>query len=145
MLITDTTWQRLRELLDSNLVTFAQMDPAEPMPTAKWCRESPHRTLGHLTSCQSAWLPLMRQLRDGAERGSIPINPDPLFLKLGFASLSWEDLLEQFRAQRREWTEIVDSVAKDREIQTARRIWNVRTLTRRLVLHERKHLDDLKL
>jgi hypothetical protein len=141
--MTEATWKRMLVLFEENERRFADMAPAPAMPKAKLCRESSHRTLGHLTACQAAWLPLMQQLRAGEPRGSVPINPDPLFTKLGFSTAAWETLLGRFLSERGEWRSILQQVDLDLEIRTVRRVHTARTLTKRLVEHEKRHLDNL--
>lgn len=110
-------------------------------PVQFW-RESSHRSLGHLTACQAAWLPLMMQIRAGETNGSISINPDPLFTKLGLAVWKWEELVERFVSDRVEWRSVVNETDVTRTLQTSRRIWTAQLLTKRLVDHEKRHLDD---
>jgi hypothetical protein len=141
--VTDATWERIIQLFESNERRLAEMPSSEPVSRVTYWRESPHRTLGHLTACQAAWLPIMRQLLEGAEKGSVPIRPDPLFTKLGLAAWAWEQLLERYRQDRAEWGSILHEVDPAREIQGASRVLTTRTLTKRLVDHERSHLDQL--
>ena len=138
--MTNDSWQRIVRLLEENEKIIAEMTPFEPTPNAKVCSESAHFALGHLTSCQVAWLPLMRALRDGAKKRSIPMNPNPLFTKLGFASLAWEVLVERFVTDRLEWRNILEHVDISQELQTSRRVWTAQTLTKRMVEHENGHL-----
>ncbi|HEY3779435.1 MAG TPA: hypothetical protein VGL56_00020 [Fimbriimonadaceae bacterium] len=100
--MNETSWKKTLELFDENERRLSQMAPADPMPSAKFCRESAHRTLGHLTACQTAWIPYIRQLKEGKTRGSIPINPDPLFRKFGFGTVTWQELLNRFQKKRAE-------------------------------------------
>ena len=82
----------------------------------------------------------MRALRDGKTKGSISINPNPLFTQLGFEKASWETLVERFVADRAEWRRILEQVDLTQELQTPRRIWSAQTLTKRMVEHEKNHL-----
>ena len=139
--MTNSSWQRLLLLFDENERVITGMKPSEPAPSAKFCGDSAHRTLGHLTACQSAWLPLMSALRSGESKGSIPINPDPLFRKLGYETLSWNSLVERFVADRAEWRELLQEIDLSLEIQTPRRVWSPQTLIKRMVEHEKNHLN----
>jgi hypothetical protein len=85
----------------------------------------------------------MRQLQDGAVRGSIPIRPDPLYTKLGFAVAPWESLLARFVADREDWRGVLSKVDVTRELKTSTAMHSAQTLTKRLVTHEKRHLDDL--
>jgi len=85
----------------------------------------------------------MRALRDGEPRVSIPVNPDPLYTVLGYATQEWDAILERFQFDRSEWRRILESTDGLREIRTTRRIWSTQTLTKRLVDHETRHLDTL--
>ena len=143
--MTEATWQKELLLFEENQERILKMDPAEPMPSAQWCRDSSHFTLGPLTSCQTAWLPLMVQLLDGKSTGFISINPNPLFTKLRFATTPWEELVERFVSERAVWRQILGEIDVTREIRTPKRIWTAPLLTRRLVEHEKRHLDDLTL
>jgi uncharacterized damage-inducible protein DinB len=141
--MTQSTWKRVLFLFEKNQEAILDMEPGEPALTAKYCRESAHRTLGHLTACQAAWLSLMRQLRDGAASGSVPIHPDPLFRKLGFGTTPWDELVERFVSDRAEWRSILERVDLNRPITTPRRTYSAQSLTKRMVEHEMRHLDDL--
>jgi hypothetical protein len=85
----------------------------------------------------------MRGLRDGASRGSVPVNPDPLYRKLGFGMAAWGDLLDQFVRDRGEWRGILEQIEPEREIPTARRVYSAQSLTRRMVEHEKRHIEQL--
>ena len=139
--MTTSSWQKILHLFDENERIIKQMSSLEPSPEAKVCVESAHFMLGHLTSAQAAWLPLMRALRNGKTKGSIPINPNPLFTKLGFQEAAWETLVERFVADRAEWRQILEQVDLNLEIQTPRRVWTAQTLTTRMVEHEKNHLN----
>lgn len=141
--MTGSTWDNALQLLEQNLEQLQGMEPAPAAPKAKFCRESAHRTLGHLTACQAAWLPIMRHLRNGDPRARIPINPDPLFRKRGFSTTPWGDLLSRFEVDRTEWRQILSEVVPTSETRTVKRLWSAQTLTKRLVDHEKRHLDDL--
>jgi hypothetical protein len=141
--MNESSWKKTLPLFDENERRLVAMVPAQPMPTAKWCRESAHRTLGHLTACQAAWIPYLRQLREGNTHGSIPINPDPLFRKLGYSTKPWQELLEQFQKGRAEWRTILNEIDPAKEIQTPKRILSAKSLTRRMVEHEKRHIDQI--
>lgn len=141
--MTDLAWQNVLALLETNEQRILKMTAAGPVCRVSFWRESPHRTLGHLTACQAAWLPLMRALSDGAWTSAVPIRPDPLFTKLGFGSWSWESLCERFSVDRREWIEILGRIDVAREAHTPTRIYSAQTLTRRMVMHEHSHLEQL--
>lgn len=85
----------------------------------------------------------MRQIRDRAEKATIPINPDPLFRNLRFAVTPWQELLERFLGERDEWRRLLGEVDVARETRTTKRVYSAQTLTKRLVDHEKRHLDDL--
>ncbi len=142
--MTNSTWQKQLSLFEENRDRILKMDAFEPMPNAKWCRESPHHTLGHIVSCQAAWMPLMVQLHAGETTGSISINPDPLFTKLQLATTPWEELVNRLVSERMEWRKILEDIDVEQEIKTTKRIWTAQLLTRRLVKHEKRHLDDLQ-
>jgi uncharacterized damage-inducible protein DinB len=141
--MTEANWKSTLLQFEENERRLAKMKPAEPMPSAEWCRESVHRTLGHLTACQSAWLPLMQHLRDGKEQASVSIHPNALFAKLGFSIAPWNALLKQFKSERKQWQSILSEIDIHREIHTPRRSWTAQTLTWRLVEHERRHIDQV--
>lgn len=86
-MINDAGRAKVMHLFEDNLRRILVMPPFPPVERVTLWRESPHRTLGHLTACQAAWLPLMRCIREGSPTGSIEIRPDPLFTKLGFAKM----------------------------------------------------------
>ena len=139
--MTNASWQKILLLFEESEKVVKGMHPLEPTPEAKVCNESAHFTLGHLTSCQSAWLPLIRALQNGETNGSIPINPNPLFTKLGYERAPWETLVERFVADRAEWRRILEQVDLNHELLTSKRIWSAQTLTKRMVEHERNHLN----
>lgn len=140
--MTNASWQKILLLFEKSEEIITGMKPSEPTPKAKLCRESAHYTIGHLTSCQSAWLPLIRALQKGETKGSLPINPNPLFTKLGFEKAPWEDLVERFVADRAEWRQLLEQVDLSLELKTSRRVWSAQTLTKRMVEHEKRHLED---
>ena len=142
--MTDQLWQHCMTLLRENQERFEKMRPADPMPKAQWCRESPHRTLGHLTSCQTAWLPILRAIRDEQVQVVIAIHPNPLFRKMKFGSSSWAELLKRFQDERAEWHAILQSADLNREVRTQTKSYTAKSLSRRLVEHEKRHLDDLE-
>jgi hypothetical protein len=141
--MTEATWKKTLLLLEENERRLASMRPSDPIPTAKFWRESAHGTLGHLTACQSAWLPYMRQIQHGATKGSIPIRPDPLYRKAGFATKPWKTLLSQFKTDRAEWRAILLSIDPTRELETPNRTLSAQSLTKRMVDHEHSHLNQL--
>ena len=141
--MTAETWTRTLAQFEENLDCLVKMEPALPDSSAKLCRESAHRTLGHLTACQSAWLPLMQQLSEGKPTGSIPINPDPLFRKLGYETEAWEPIFDRFIADRSLWRDLIEQVDVTATIQTTKRLYSAQTLTKRMVDHEKTHLDAL--
>jgi len=141
--LNDSAWTTTQRRFEETERRLRAFPPAEPMPSAKLCRESAHRTLGHLTACQAAWLPLMRQIKDGASQGAIPINPDPLFRKLGFSQLDWQVLLDRFVSERSEWRALLSQVDLEWQIMTPRRVHSAQTLTKRMVDHEKRHLDQI--
>lgn len=79
----------------------------------------------------------------GHDRGDLPINPDPLYAKHSFKSLSWQIILSQFLVERAEWRELLDKVDLIREIHTLKRAYTLQTFTKRMIEHEQRHLDDL--
>lgn len=141
--MTEKMWRSLLTLLDENEERIKNLPVAQPIPKAQLCRESAHLTLGHLTSCQAAWLPLMRFIRDGQTKGRVAIRPNPLYTKLGFKTAEWIAMRDRFIAERAEWRSLLAEVDLNAELQTETRIWNAKTLTRRLVEHEKGHLDGL--
>ena len=141
--MTESAWRTIREGLAENESRLVARLPATPIPGASLCRECAHLTLGHLISCQSALLPLMRSLAAGEARGEIAIRPNPLYRIEGLAKLDWPALLSRFRTEREEWKRLADTVDPSRTLQTSHRIWSTRTLTKRLVDHERSHLAAL--
>jgi hypothetical protein len=141
--MTAVKWQNLLVKLRENQVVLKSMQPHDPMPEAKFCRESPHRTLGHLTACQIAWFPLLKQIQEGDSRGSIPIHPYTLFENQRFSTASWHELISLYEKGREEWKAILNDIDLRQEIRTAKRIWTPQTLTKRLVEHETNHLRDL--
>lgn len=142
--MNESTWNKTLRLLDENELRLANMRPGAPIPSAKFWRESAHGTLGHLTACQSAWISYLRLIQDGATKGSIPINPDPYYAKAGFATKPWNELLNQFKSQRAEWQAILQTIDPCRAIQTPKRIITAQALTKRMVDHEKCHLDQLQ-
>lgn len=142
--MTEVKWKNLLDKLRANQFVLNSMQPHDPMPVAKFCRESPHRTLGHLTACQIAWLPLLKQIQSGDPKGSIPIHPYTLFENQRFSTASWDELISLYEKGREEWISILNDINLRQEIQTAKRIWTPQTLTKRLVEHETNHLRDLK-
>ena len=139
--MTEVKWKNLFCKLKENQVVLTSMQPHDPMPNAKYCRESPHRTLGHLTACQIAWLPLLKQIQRGDPKGSLS-NHDPLtlFENQRFSTASWDELISLYEKGREEWIAILNDIDLRQEIQTAKRTWTPQTLTKRLVEHERNHL-----
>jgi hypothetical protein len=140
--MTDAQWEKARRLFEDNQAFLQRMPPADPIPSAVLCRESAHRTLGHLVACQAAWLPIVHAIREGALEVTIPINPDPLYRKSGFNALPWASLLERFIADREEWRETLDRIDVRAEVRTPRRTYSAQTLTGRMVEHERRHLAE---
>ena len=138
--MTNASWQRILLLLEENESFIKLMPSLEPSPRAKLCSESAHFMVGHLTSAQAAWLPLMRAIRDGKTKGTVPNNPNPLFTKLGLQTMRWEALVEKFVTDRSEWRQMLEQIDLNHELLTSKRIWTAQTLTQRMVLHERNHL-----
>jgi hypothetical protein len=141
--MTEVKWKNLLGKLRANQVALTSMQPHDPMPDARFCRESPHRTLGHLTACQIAWLPLLKQIQSGDSNGSIPIHPYTLFDNQNFRTASWEELLSLFSMGRQDWISILNNVDLQQEIQTTKRTWTPQTLTKRLAEHEMTHLQQI--
>ncbi len=138
--MTNASRQRILLLFKENERIIKEMPSLEPSPKARLCSESAHFMLGHLTSAQAAWLPLMRAIRNGKTKGSVPINPNPLFTKLGLQTMPWEELAARFDSDRTEWRQMLEQVDLNHEILISKRIWTAQTLTQRMVLHERNHL-----
>jgi hypothetical protein len=138
--MTKETWTRALVQLDISLATLKRVVPAEPMPRAHLCIESLHRTLGHLTSCQAAWIPILRAIAEGKSETAIPIHPNPLFSKLGFATTPWHDLLARFESERVEWKALLANVDISQPIKTPKRVYTAQNLTRRVTEHEKNHL-----
>ena len=136
-------WREVLARFEDHERRFREMVPAEPMPEAEYCRESPHRTLGHLTACEISWLPILQAIFNGDPKGRSRMHPNMHFRKEQFAVKPWAELLDMFLATREEWRRLLDEVDLDREIQTRTRIHNARTLTQKLVDHESRHLADL--
>lgn len=84
----------------------------------------------------------MRQIREGAATGSMPITPNLLFSKQRFATRPWTILLEQFNRERSEWRALLDCCDLSREFRI-QRTYTAQTLTKRMVEHEKRHLDQL--
>ena len=141
--MTEVKWKNLFCKLKENQVVLTSMQPHDPMPNAKYCRESPHRTIGHLTACQIAWLPLLKQIEKGDSKGSIPIHPYTLFDDQNFSIASWDELISLYEKGREEWIAILNDIDLRQEIQTSKRTLTPQTLTKRLVEHETNHLRDL--
>ena len=142
--MTADKWASLLVLFAANEKRLCNLEPTEPIFSARFWRESAHGTLGHLTACQSAWLPLLRMIRDGQKKGKVEIRPDPLYTKLGFKSKDWSEILKQFKKERAEWRKLLREINLDQELTTPYRVLSARTLTKRLVDHEKRHLDDLQ-
>lgn len=141
--MTESAWANTLLAFEETPRRFSEMKRSAPMPSAKLCRESAHRTLGHLTACQASWIELIRQIRNGAVTGSVRINPDPLFRKLAFDRKPWGELLERFVQERAEWRELLQQIDLNQEIKTPRRIYTAQSLTKRMVEHEIRHLAQL--
>ena len=141
--MTEVKWKNLLAKLEENQFALTSMQTHDPMPEAMYCRESPHRTIGHLTACQIAWLPLLKQIQSGDSNGSIPIHPYTLFDDQNFSTTPWEDLIDLFSKGREDWISILNSVDLQQEIRTSKRTWTPQTLTKRLVEHERTHLRQI--
>jgi len=137
-------WPAVLELFEANERRLVLLGPAEPMPEAEFCRESAHRTLGHLTACQVAWLPLLHRIRDGAASGRVALHPLRLYDHLGFATTPWTELLERFATDRREWRELLNVIDLDHPLKTPTKVLTARTLTEKLVQHEAMHLQELQ-
>jgi len=141
--MTQAAWEELLTLFDENEKRILKLAPTGPISNAKFWRDSAHGTLGHLTACQAAWLPLMVMLEQGLAKGSVAIRPDPLYTKLGFAREDWAVILRRFKKERAEWRRILNRIDVSQEITTPVRTHSAQTLTKRLVAHEKRHLDDL--
>ena len=141
--MTDDRWRIVLDLFDENERRIIALKPMPPVARAKFWRESAHGTLGHLTACQAAWLPLLRMIRDGEKKGAVAIRPDPLYTRLGFHDANWDEILKRFKKERKEWRLVLNEVDQNKELQTPTRILTAQTLTKRMVDHERRHLDDL--
>lgn len=136
-------WQEVLQRFEDNERSLASLPASEPMPEAQFCRESAHRTLGHLAACQTAWLPVLRAIRQGAVRVPAVEHPHRLFERTGAANAPWCVLLETFLAERSEWRALLESVDLDHAVKTGDRFHTAKTLTEKLVRHEAKHLEDL--
>src|SRR5689334_12943365 len=98
-----------RKIQTSFATTLERFDAMRPFPIvekdALW-NESPHLTLGHLTACQIAWLPVLQQIDAGAEKARVKTHPNKLYVDLGFGQASWTDLLDRFRGDRKNWSDL---------------------------------------
>ena len=141
--MTQAAWEELLSLFDENERRILKLQRGEPVAKATFWRDSAHGTLGHLTACQSAWLPLLKMLDQGLVKGSVAIRPDPLYTKFCFGREDWDVILKQFKKERAEWRRILKRIDVTAEITTPVRTHTAQTLTKRLVSHEKRHLDDL--
>lgn len=139
--MSEKQWAEIWSDFKSNLQTITSMPPAEPIPTASFCRESRHLMLGHLTACQAAWLPILRGLNKGSEHVNVE-HPNALYAAKGLGNIPWQELLAAFTQDRTEWQMLVESVDPLRPIKTQTKSYTSRQLTRRLVLHESQHLAE---
>lgn len=144
MKLTPAQWQQILELFDENERLIGALRHAEPMPSAQFCRESPHRTLGHLTSCQAAWLPLLQALARGDTSRQAPAHPNEMYRRLRYKDASWDDLMGRFLKERADWREALGTVDLLLKVETPTVGYSAQTLTRRLVLHEATHLKQLE-
>ncbi|MBS1724733.1 MAG: DinB family protein [Armatimonadetes bacterium] len=138
-------WEEILTLFGENERRIRALSPAPAMPGAEFCRQSQHRTLGHLTACQQAWLPLMRRIKEEAPRGAVAVHPLRLYDQLGYATAGWALLMERFCKDRAEWGDLLRAVDLDRPLKTPTRLHTARTLTEKLVRHESRHMDELGL
>lgn len=136
-------WDEILLRFEEHERLVREMPPAEPMPEAEYCRESPHRTLGHLTACEMCWLQILRAIRDRQPKGRGRMHPNMLFRKEQFGTKPWEELLHPFVANREEWRSLLQEVDLDQPIETSTRIHTARTLTQKLVDHESRHFGEL--
>lgn len=117
----------------------------EPNPGAKRCSESRHRTLGHLRAAQETWLQVVRILteREGA-KVSLP-HPWRLFDDHHYATLPWQEHRERYLSDRNAWIELLTNpdVNWDATGTLKRKPVSIRSLTKRLLDHERVHVDGL--
>lgn len=138
---TELGWAEIMSAFERNLEAILGLPNAEPMPEARFCRESLHLMLGHLTACQSAWLPIMSGLARGDDVIEVD-HPVRLYRKTGLASASWDALMARFTSDRTEWRDLLNRTDPDCSIKTQTKAYTKRQLTRRLVLHEAAHLAD---
>lgn len=141
--MSEAEWQRIVSLFEENERRIKQLKPAVANSAAKFWRESAHGTLGHLTACQAAWLPILKMMEEGLAKGSVAIRPDPLYTKLGFNTEDWAVILKRFKKERSEWRRVLEQIDLMHELKTPTRVLTAQTLTKRLVDHEKRHLDDL--
>lgn len=141
--MSEAEWQRVLSLFEDHERRIKKMEMALPVRAAKFWRESAHGTLGHLTACQAAWLPLLKMMEEGLIKGSVAIRPDSLYTKLDFKNEDWAIISKRFKKERAEWRRILKHVDVTHELKTPTRILTAQSLTKRLVDHEKRHLDDL--
>lgn len=135
------TADQLQTQLQRNSSIIEQLPPAPPKPSAKFCKESTHRMLRHLTACQSAWLPIMKGI-SLAEPKIIAEHPVKLFNRKSMESAEWSTLIDLFSNQRQEWEKILETADPLATIKTQTKSYTVLSLTRRLVLHKSMHLAE---
>jgi len=141
--MTDIEWQECLRLMDENEQTVSDWPPTAPDPVAARCRDTRHRTLGHLRACQETWLEACEAFAASPEASLKLLHPWRLFDQKTYRMVSWEDHLSAYRADRVRWKALLSS--SDRKVagEINGQRHSIESLTRRLVLHERQHLVAL--
>lgn len=142
MNITGTNWAEILALLSAHEEFLCELPPYSPTPETLVCRDSWHRTLGHLSACQTTWLQLMQFLLNGTEKGDPECHPWQLYQRNQYAQQPWSELLAEFQMGRASWRLALDTVKPSATVQTKTKRYDARELTRRLVLHEEHHLAE---
>ena len=141
--MTDSDWKEILGLFEANEEQVSKMERCEPDPTVEYCRESQHRTLAHFAACHIAWLPLLNRIENGEAKGRLRWSPHQLFRNENYCLKAWDELMSEFNDGRSRWRSLLQQIDLDHEIEIAKRMWTAKSLTKRLVVHEKGHLDDL--
>lgn len=121
---------------------FSSLPAQSPVPEATKCAESIHRTLAHLVACQIASLPFLSALAKGKSSARYVEHPLRLQTSLGLVGLPWEELLRQYVANAKQWDEDLSQIPTDATIKINQKPFTAKTLTEKLLAHERHHLAE---
>lgn len=138
--MTEREWAECLRQMEENEREIDSWRPEMPNFAAKRCSESRHRTLGHLRACQETWLGACLAFNQEPEPKLTLLHPWTVFGSKSYGAVPWTDHMATFLSDRGLWKELLHSCDRDSSGWINGQEHSIESLTRRLVLHERRHL-----